>query len=242
MKSTKRLIRVSLKTNVLKPYLNDVPKLNYYLAKIYYIYMYILLDLDYAYVDPYANAFADDYDERPLLEELEIYPLRIIEKSLAVLNPFHVGTEEEELLLDDPDLTGPVLFCMALASAMFLSGGESRFGYIYGLSVVAVSAMYFLVHMLGSTALDKNQTAISVTEVASILGYGMVPIVWLSVLGIMTSLHSWLGFVLAVGAVALTTYGTSAQFCRLTGNPFQRQLLAYPCAMIYSVFALVVVF
>lgn len=38
------------------------------------------------YKDHPVNSFDD---EPPLLEELEIYPTRIIEKSLAVLNPFH---------------------------------------------------------------------------------------------------------------------------------------------------------
>lgn len=175
--------------------------------------------------------------------------MRIIEKSLAILNPFHVETEDESELLDDADLAGPVVFGLTLAFARTLSGGEPRFGYIYGLSVLAVFAMFFLVQLLNESAATRRKSGkrqpskpVSIGDVASLLGYCLQPIVWLAVLGIVVTLKSLAGAVLGAAAVAMATRGASAQLCRLTGDPKQRLLLAYPCGMVYGVFMLLVLF
>lgn len=137
-----------------------------------------------------------------------------------------------------------------LGLAQTLSGGETRFGYIYGLSVVSVFGMYFLIQMLAEsassprrhTAAKQRTNSISVADVASLLGYALLPIVWLAIIGIVVTLKSLFGAVLGVGAVAMATRGASAQFCRLTGEPKQRILLAYPCALVYGIFMLIVLF
>nr|XP_023026318.1 protein YIPF5 [Leptinotarsa decemlineata] len=50
----------------------------------------------------------DEFDEPPLLEELEIYPDRIVEKVLAVLNPLrgHSLADDAEYLTKESDLAG----------------------------------------------------------------------------------------------------------------------------------------
>jgi protein YIPF5/7 len=56
----------------------------------------------------FDQPYRDEETELPLLEELEIYPTRIIEKSLAVINPFHKKglAEDPEYLFRDTDLAG----------------------------------------------------------------------------------------------------------------------------------------
>lgn len=50
----------------------------------------------------------DDFDnEPPLLEELEIYPDQILEKTKAVLNPFQ-SSENDVKFLSESDLAGPI--------------------------------------------------------------------------------------------------------------------------------------
>lgn len=68
------------------------------------------------------------------MDELEIYPMRIVETALAIVNPFHEDTSNKDyLLFEQPDLAGPILFGFVLGAALTLSGGETRFGCIYGI-------------------------------------------------------------------------------------------------------------
>lgn len=194
-----------------------------------------------AYKDHEANGFGD---EPPLLEELEIYPTRIIQKSLAVLNPFHVKglADDAEYLFRETDLAGPVAFYLALAFCLFLSDtGRDMFGYVYGLSVITVIFMYILMKLM-STTMNESQNYITLSSVASILGYSILPIVWLSVPGIFYSLNNKFGIMLAGAAVFLSTTAASRIFCLMTGDQNQRYLIAYPCGLIYVIFALLVLF
>lgn len=183
-------------------------------------------------------------DEPPLLEELEIYPARILEKSLAVLNPFHAKglADDAEYLFRETDLAGPIAFYLALAFCLFL--GDTRrdmFGYVYGLSVITVLFMYFLMQLMCTTVND-SQNYITLASIASILGYSILPIVWLSVPGIFISLNNKIGIILAGGAVFLSTKAASRIFCIMTGDQNQRYLIAYPCGLVYVIFALLVLF
>lgn len=181
-----------------------------------------------------------EFDEPPLLDELEIYPTRILEKSLAVLNPFHAKglADDPEYLFKETDLAGPIAFCICLAACLFLSGNKAQFGYIYGLSIISVIVMYFLISLMCYT----QENHVTLTAVASILGYSILPIVWLSILGVFVSLNSSFGLILAVVAVILSTTASSRIFCLMTGDANQRYLIAYPCALVYVIFALLVLF
>lgn len=184
----------------------------------------------------------EEYDEPPLLEELEIYPEQIIQKSLAFLNPLNImesSNENLETLLKNPDLIGPVFFCIIFATSLFVMGSQAHFGYIYGLSVSSVIFMYCLTVLMSHA---NNENNISIPSVASILGYCLLPVVWLSFLGIFVSLNSFIGLILSVGSVILSTIGASKIFCLMTGNPNQRFLIAYPCSLIYIIFAMLVIF
>ena len=199
--------------------------------------------------DPQPETFKDHpgngfEDEPPLLEELEIYPTRIIEKSLAVLNPFHTKglADDAEYLFRDTDLAGPIAFYLALAFCLFLSDtGRDMFGYVYGLSLITVVFMYVLMKLM-CTTVNESQNYITLSSVASILGYSILPIVWLSIPGIFFSLNNKIGIILASSAVLLSTTAASRIFCLMTGDQNQRFLIAYPCALVYIIFALLVLF
>uniref|UniRef100_A0A1L8DUQ8 Putative rab gtpase n=1 Tax=Nyssomyia neivai TaxID=330878 RepID=A0A1L8DUQ8_9DIPT len=182
----------------------------------------------------------NEFDEPPLLEELEIYPERIWEKSLVVLNPFHARglTDNAEYFFKETDLAGPIAFCISLAACLFVSGKGAHFGYIYGLCIMSVAVMYILITLMCNSA----ENFVTLTAVASILGYSILPIVWLSILGIFLSLNSMLGMILAVCAIILATVGASKIFCLMTGDVNQRYLIAYPCALVYVIFSLLVLF
>ena len=88
--------------------------------------------------DVYAGGFED---EPPLLEELGINFDHIYQKTVAVLNPWKTT---DSSVVNEVDLTGPFVFCMALGAAMLMVG-KVQFGYIYGIGAVGVFGMWMLV-------------------------------------------------------------------------------------------------
>ncbi|KAF5305006.1 hypothetical protein FQR65_LT07797 [Abscondita terminalis] len=179
-----------------------------------------------------------DYDEPPLLEELEIFPDRIFEKMIAVLNPFrgHSLADDSEFLTKGTDLAGPLCFCVVLAITLFVSGSKVYFGYIYGLSLMSCIMMYILLSLM------TTNNVFTLSCVTSILGYSLLPIVGLSILGVFVSLRSPSGVIGAVIAVLWASLSASRLFIAISGDNDQRPLIAYPCALVCGVFALLVVF
>ncbi|XP_068624297.1 protein YIPF5 [Battus philenor] len=180
-----------------------------------------------------------EFDEPPLLDELEIYPDRILEKTLAVLNPFHGQSKADDanFLLRDTDIAGPIAFCLALAVCLFLSGNKAHFGYVYGLSVMSVILMYCLLSLM-----SRSEGVFTVLSVASVLGYCMLPMVALAGLGIFLSLEGTIGLSLSAVAVIWSALSASRLFVTMSGDAEQRPLIAYPCALVNGVFALLVLF
>jgi len=180
-----------------------------------------------------------DFDEPPLLDELEIYPERILEKTLAVLNPFHGQSKADDanFLLRDTDIAGPIAFCLALAMCLFLSGNKANFGFVYGLSVMSVILMYFLLSLM-----SRTEGVFTLLSVASVLGYCMLPMVALAGLGIFLSLDGTLGISVSGVAVFWSALSASRLFVTMSGDAEQRPLIAYPCALVNGVFALLVLF
>ncbi|CAK1544049.1 unnamed protein product [Leptosia nina] len=184
-------------------------------------------------------AATSEFDEPPLLDELEIYPDRILEKTLAVLNPFHGQSKADDanFLLRDTDIAGPIAFCLALAVCLFLSGNKAHFGYVYGLSMMSVILMYFLLALM-----SRTEGVFTLLSVASVLGYCMLPMVALASLGIFISLEGTVGLSLSAIAVIWSALSASRLFVTMSGDAEQRPLIAYPCALVNGVFALLVLF
>lgn len=175
-------------------------------------------------------------NERPLLEELEIYPKRIFHKSLLILNPFHIDSafDKSPDLIQKSDLAGPLAFCLLFGICLFIAGSKVHFGYIYGLSMISVCGMYALLSLMS----EGIGRLLSFTRVASALGYGILPIVWLSFFNIFVSLNSTSGIIVAMLCIILATLGSSRMLCLLAHNSNKRILIAYPCALTYIAFTL----
>ncbi|XP_028132084.1 protein YIPF7 [Diabrotica virgifera virgifera] len=178
----------------------------------------------------------DEFDEPPLLEELEIYPDRILEKILAVLNPLrgHSLADDAEYLTKDSDVVGPILFCLLLAANLFLAG---KSGYIYGISMISCILMYALLSLM-----SPDNGTFSLSIVGSILGYCLIPIVALSSLGIFFRLNGPTGLFLAILTIAWSSLSASRLFIAVSGDKEQQPLIAYPCMLVYGVITLLVLF
>ena len=180
------------------------------------------------------NEFEED--EPPLLEELGIYPDRIMGKTLMVLNPFQNRSLVDANILCETDLAGPIAFCVLLGSCLLLAGAKAHFGYVYGLVVISCIVMYCLLSLM------TTRGNITFGSVVSILGYCLLPVSVLSICGIFLPLHSPMGIVLSMIAVLWSSLSASKLFVTLSEDSQQRPLIAYPCALLYGTFALIIVF
>ena len=177
---------------------------------------------------------ADAIDgELPLLEELGINFDHIFKKTKSVLNPF--GAPDTSIL-DDVDLAGPLVFCLAFACSLLLLG-KIHFGYVYGIVTLGTVGMYGLLNMM--TSPDKPCSGLFVT---SVLGYCLLPMVILSFSSFVFKLNGLIGLIVASVFIIWCSLSASKLFATSLAMIGQQILVAYPCALFYGVFALLTIF
>ncbi|NXT28580.1 YIPF7 protein, partial [Syrrhaptes paradoxus] len=176
----------------------------------------------------YADGFDD---EPPLLEELGINFEHIWQKTLTVLNPVKPA---DGSIMNETDLTGPLVFCLALGGTLLLAG-KVHFGYVYGMSAVGCLAMHALLNLMSIPGVSHGC-------VASVLGYCLLPMVILSSSAVVFSLQGTLGSLLALFIIGWCSLSASKIFTSALAMEGQQLLIAYPCALLYGLFALLTVF
>lgn len=206
-----------------------------------------------------GDSYEPVVDEVPLLEELGINFREIWVKSLFVLNPFrrrlNKGISSQSYqqqqqqqqrgstthdLLDDKDLAGPLIFCLALGTVLLLSG-KVHFGYIYGVGTLGCLSIYLLLNLIHQRSVEMQRTA-------SILGYGLLPMVILAIAKTVVPLvvHSrtWSVVALVLGFVVVvwSTMSATSMFVTTLRMHHHKWILAYPILLVYITFALITVF
>lgn len=180
---------------------------------------------------PFNEPMTENYDdEPPLLEELGINFDHILQKTVAVLNPLK---DTDASILQETDLTGPLVFCLCFGAFLLLSG-KVHFGYIYGIGVLGCLAMYALLNLM-------SESGVSVGCTISVLGYCLLPMVVLSGLSVL-SLKGTICTILTIVAVSWCSLSASKLFVTALAMDHQQPLVAYPCALLYGVFALLTIF
>ncbi|XP_039769605.1 protein YIPF7 [Ornithorhynchus anatinus] len=170
-------------------------------------------------------------EEPPLLEELGINFQHIWQKTLTVLNPLRPA---DPGIMAETDLAGPAVFCLALGATLLLAG-KVHFGSVYGLSVLGCVGIHTLLNLMSSAH-------VSFGCVASVLGYGLLPMVLLSGTAALFSLQGTAGTVFALAVVGWCSQSTSKIFISVLAMEGQQLLVAYPCALLFGIFALLTVF
>ncbi|NXS26555.1 YIPF7 protein, partial [Pomatostomus ruficeps] len=178
--------------------------------------------------------YADGFDEEPpLLEELGINFEHIWQKTLTVLNPMKPA---DGSIMNETDLTGPMVFCLALGATLLMVGwGKVHFGYVYGMSAMGCLAMHALLNLMSTSGVSHGC-------VASVLGYCLLPMVILSSSAVVFSLQGIPGTVLALFIIGWCSLSASKIFTSALAMEGQQLLIAYPCALLYGLFALLTVF
>mmetsp|Transcript_60272 Transcript_60272/g.99488 ORF Transcript_60272/g.99488 Transcript_60272/m.99488 type:complete len:233 (-) Transcript_60272:41-739(-) len=191
-----------------------------------------LNDLDRSQSD--SDIFFTDFDnEPPLLEELGINFGNIWLKTLYVLIP---RKNPETNVLSDGDLAGPILFSCILGFCL-LCAGKVHFGYIYGFNIIGCFAVNLMLNLMCS-----DQVKIDMLHTVSIIGYCVLPIIFLSAINIVLNLQGQIGFVLSTFFVLWSAFIATRFFEKLTDMSHQRYLILYPMALFYACFALITVF
>uniref|UniRef100_A0A452SQM1 Protein YIPF n=1 Tax=Ursus americanus TaxID=9643 RepID=A0A452SQM1_URSAM len=175
------------------------------------------------------SSYIGSFDEEPPL--LEDNFDHIWQKTLTVLNPLKPA---DGSIMNETDLTGPILFCITLGAALLLAG-KVQFGYVYGMSAIGCLGIHALLNLMSSSG-------VSYGCVASVLGYCLLPMVMLSICAIFLSLQGIFGTVLALVVVGWCSLSASKIFSSALGMEGQQLLIAYPCALLYGLFALLTVF
>ncbi|KAJ2370065.1 hypothetical protein H4S02_007595 [Coemansia sp. RSA 2611] len=171
-------------------------------------------------------------NEPPLMEELGINFQHIKSKTLAVLNPLK---PLDTKIYDDSDMAGPLLFILVLGTFLLLSG-KSQFGYIYGVALMGTVGIWAILNLM-------SQEGIEVMRTASILGYCLLPVVFLGSIGLAIDLKTGqLGTFAAILPIAWSTYSSATMFVTVLSMSEQRLLVAYPVCLFYTSFALLTVF
>lgn len=178
-----------------------------------------------------VNDAVDLENEPPLLEELGINFEHIRAKTFAVLNPLNRPSSE---VSGDQDLAGPLVFCLLFGAALLMQG-KIHFGYIYGIGVLGCLGMWSLLNLM-------SESGISGTLTVSVLGYCLLPMALLSLLAALASFKGGFGLGLAALAVVWCSASASKLFASALSLEHQALLVAYPCGLLYAVFALLAIF
>jgi hypothetical protein len=165
-------------------------------------------------------------------------------QTLAVLNPL---ASIDQHLMDDADLAGPVLFVLLFGTFLLLSGKVS-FGYVYGVALMGCISIHILLSLMSPPILQNDerpshfQSSLTFPRSSSVLGYCLLPLVLVSLLGITLPLDTALGYLLTSLAIIWSTYSSSGMFCAVGRMRSVRGLVAYPLFLFYGCFGLMSIF
>jgi protein YIPF5/7 len=136
--------------------------------------------------------------------------------------------------LHDEDIGGPFLICVVLGGILLL-GGKLHFGYLFGYSVAGSLLMKMLLSLMA-------QIPISIYHTMSVLGYCLMPMIVLALSGLFITANTLPRFVIMALCIGWSTHSASSMFVRVLRSTEQMLLFMYPIAMLYTCFALIVMF
>ncbi|CAD8138986.1 unnamed protein product [Paramecium pentaurelia] len=173
-------------------------------------------------------------DDIPLLEDLDITsPLLIQQRIMSVL--FFQKCDSE--YLEDPDLSGPTLIVASLGLLPIFTG-KIQFNYIYGIGLWGWLLLYLLMNFM----IQQQGKQIEFYKILSYLGYGLAPIVLLTILSLFLQLNSSFGYALAIVCAVWSTASVSKTFDTILGLQHRRLLIAYPLFLFYCTFVIITIF
>eukprot|EP01025_Chloroclados_australasicus_P064516 TRINITY_DN8631_c0_g1_i1.p3 TRINITY_DN8631_c0_g1~~TRINITY_DN8631_c0_g1_i1.p3 ORF type:complete len:244 (+),score=42.14 TRINITY_DN8631_c0_g1_i1:253-984(+) len=184
------------------------------------------------YMSPSSGAFGSFEDEPPLLEELGIDIPEISKRIRAVL--FHRLSANN---LEELDGAGAVLIVGVMA-ALHLLMGKLHFGVLLGWSVVGGAMVWLVVRQLAAADTTEVKN-LDIFSCCCVLGYCQIPLVVYSGLEILIHGMPVVKMSLMMACIVWSTELSSQLFVqRSYGLQDHRMLVAYPCLLVYAMFAM----
>ncbi len=171
--------------------------------------------------------------------------------------------------MDDSDLAGPILFFLLFGTFLLLSG-KVFFGYVYGLALLGSIALHTILSLMspdgpasspsasayapgagypGDPSVgghddpkDHLSSTLTFVRSASVLGYCLLPLVLVSLVGIVMPMDGPFGYILTTAAIMWCTTSASGLFCAVGRMRQMRLLVAYPLALFYIGFGIMSIF
>lgn len=173
----------------------------------------------------------EEEEELPLLEELGINFEQISKRMKSVFKLYTIDPS----LFENSDLSGPLLIVLSLGFTLLLAG-KASFSYIYLIGIVSSLSIYLLLNIMSQhLTLDLYRTI-------SMLGYALLPLVILSSISIFLNLRTKKGYTISFFCILWSALAASRFFEAALQMNSQRYLIAYPIFLLYSCFALVIIF
>ena len=180
------------------------------------------------------------HDAPPLLEELGIDFGHIKRQTLSILTigfsqtmGRHARPSPDQELVH-ADLTGPLLYCLLFGFVLLLSG-NNHFGYVYGFGGIGSVGIFGLLNLM-------NPQGIALYQCISVLGYSLVPMIFLSFLRLLFSLNGLYGALIAGASILWCSYSASYLFVKGLHMNDHLILVMYPLALFYTAFGLLAIF
>lgn len=155
-------------------------------------------------------------------------------KAMVVLHPFKQDSDKLSRILEKYDLAGPIVIALMLGTCLML-GGKMHFGYIYGVGSVGCCGLYVLLNLM-------HEQGVDIYRIASVLGYCLLPMVFVAALAPLLALRSWLGVTITALCVLWCTHSAASMFTAALGMKEQRWLILYPIGLYFATFAILTVF
>ena len=136
-------------------------------------------------------------------------------------------------ILEEPDLTGPILLT-SLLGMLLLFNRKLNFGFIYGYGFFGCFVIYFLLNMI----LDNY---IQLYDVVSVIGYCITPVLFVSVINLFVNMKNTIGIIISIFFSVLST----VQVLRILQTKHQmektKKLIAYPIFLLYQTFIILII-
>ncbi len=179
------------------------------------------------------NKENEEENEIPLLEELGINPQNIKNKIISIITLKRI----DKKFLEESDMGGPFLIILIFAFSLVLQY-KTCFGYLYGISVCGSVALFLLLNLM-----SKNKSILLYNTI-SVLGYCLIPVVFLSFFSVFLKMKmkGFFGIILSFGSIISSSISATRFFEIALDMSQQKWLIFYPICLFYTCFVLVSIF
>jgi protein YIPF5/7 len=124
-----------------------------------------------------------------------------------------------------------------------LQVGKLHFGYILGWTVVGSILIWFVLSRIAGPEAEAEERSLDLYSCCCLLGYSMLPLVLHALLSLLLPRRSTAALVAAIVAVAWSAHTAARLFVhRCSAFKGLYWIVLYPCALMYTAFALLTLY